>query len=183
MLVSTHSIALAAVLSTSALVDSTAGAQPALETQDLRLEVTSPAFTENGPIPTEFTCDGAKISPPLQWSGVPKGTESIAILAEDPDAPGGTFTHWLVTGLPPTQTSLRAGAALPPGAVSSRNGKGFAGYTGPCPPSGEHRYRFHVYALDTKIQPPQKRTGFLESIQGHVLAEGQLTGTYQRQGR
>ncbi|HEX8111055.1 MAG TPA: YbhB/YbcL family Raf kinase inhibitor-like protein [Kofleriaceae bacterium] len=144
------------------------------------LQVTSSAFGANQEIPPKYTCDGTQTTPPLAWSRVPAGTQSVAILIEDPDAPSGTFTHWLVTGIPPTTTALAGGAALPQGATAARNGKGRLGYDGPCPPDGRHRYVFRVFALDTAIPPPKDRDGFLSAIHGHVLAEGRLIGTYQR---
>jgi Raf kinase inhibitor-like YbhB/YbcL family protein len=144
------------------------------------LEVTSPAFPANGPIPADFTCQGKDISPPLAWSQVPPETRSIAILVDDPDAPRGTVTHFLVTNLPPQTQSLRAGTALPPGAIATKNDLGNAGWAGPCPPSGRHRYRFQVFALDTTLPRPASRAQFLAAIKGHVVAEGQLVGTYQK---
>jgi Raf kinase inhibitor-like YbhB/YbcL family protein len=143
-----------------------------------RLDLTSPAFENNEPIPSEYTCDGAQLPPPLSWTKVPQGTRSIAILVEDPDAPKGTFTHWLVTGIPPTTTSLTT--ALPSGASASKNDAGTLGYTGPCPPSGTHRYAFRVYALDLDLPTQRSRTAFLAAIRGHVLASGQLVGTYTK---
>jgi Raf kinase inhibitor-like YbhB/YbcL family protein len=115
------------------------------------LTVTSSAFQANGAIPSEYTCDGAEQTPPLAWSNVPPGTKSIAIHVEDVDAPSGAFTHWLVTNIPPTQTSLEPGAALPHGAMTAKNGKGATGYTGPCPPNGTHHYHFRVFALDKTL--------------------------------
>ena len=144
------------------------------------LQVTSSAFAANQPIPPRYTCEGTQVSPPLTWSGVPRGTESIAILVDDPDAPKGTFTHWLVTGIPPTRTSLAAGAELPAGAMAAKNSKSEARYSGPCPAEGRHRYVFHVFALDIAIASPRTKDEFLASIDGHVLAEGQLVGTYQK---
>jgi Raf kinase inhibitor-like YbhB/YbcL family protein len=144
------------------------------------LKLTSTAFTANQAIPAQYTCDGSDSAPPLTWSAVPGNTRSIALLVEDPDAPDGTFTHWLVTGIPATATSLDTVAGLPSGAVAAKNGKGDTGYTGPCPPTGRHRYVFHVYALETTIPAPATKDDFLASIKGHVLAEGDLTGTYQK---
>lgn len=146
------------------------------------LQVRSKAFQANGAIPREYTCEGEGISPPLTWSNVPKETKSIAVLVDDPDAPSGTVLHWLVTGLNGTATSLRAGAELPEGAVAVKNSKGVAGYMGPCPPSGSHRYRFNVYALDRSPGSPQTRAEFEAAIKGHVIAHGVLVGTYEKQG-
>ncbi|MGE0547477.1 MAG: YbhB/YbcL family Raf kinase inhibitor-like protein [Kofleriaceae bacterium] len=144
------------------------------------LTVASSAFTANERIPSEYTCDGNDISPPLSWSNVPDGTRSIAILVEDPDAPGGTVTHWMVTGIPATTTSLDKGAALPHGAMAAKNDKGNAGYAGPCPPSGRHRYRFEVYALDNVPARISTKAEFRAALQGHVLAKGELVGRYQK---
>jgi Raf kinase inhibitor-like YbhB/YbcL family protein len=144
------------------------------------LKVTSTAFTANQAIPADYTCDGAQVPPPLAWSAVPKATRSIAVLVEDPDAPGGSFTHWLITGLPPTMTSLPTGGALPEGAVAAKNGKGEPGYVGPCPPSGRHHYHFHVYALENTVPAPASKDDFLSASDGHVLAEGDLVATYQK---
>jgi Raf kinase inhibitor-like YbhB/YbcL family protein len=162
----------------------TAAAEPAAPAKTTAkrtaLRVASSAFTNNGAIPAEYTCDGAQTTPPLSWSNVPKNARTIAVLVEDPDAPTGAFTHWLVTGIPGTITSLASGGALPEGAMVARNGKGDTGYYGPCPPSGRHHYFFHVYALDTTVPGPATKEDFLASINGHILAEGQLIGTVQR---
>ena len=146
----------------------------------LELQVTSTAFTANQPIPPEFTCDGADNPPPLAWSTPPKDTKSIAVFVDDADAPKGTFTHWLITGISPLTTSLLASSALPDGAIAAKNSKGTAGYTGPCPPAGKHRYYFHVFALDTTIATPADKLDLLRAINGHVLADGTLMGTYQK---
>lgn len=142
------------------------------------LDVTSAAFKNNEPIPSEYTCDGVETAPPLSWSKVPAGTKSIAILVDDPDAPKGTFTHWLVTGIPATTTTITG--ALPEGAVAGKNDKGATGYAGPCPPSGRHHYQFHVYALDIKLPKAMTRNGFLSAVNGHILATGKLVGTYAK---
>jgi Raf kinase inhibitor-like YbhB/YbcL family protein len=147
------------------------------------LTVTSSAFQANGAIPSEYTCDGAGKTPPLAWSKAPAAAKSIAILVDDPDAPKGTFTHWIVTNIPPNETSLPENGALPQGAVAAKNDTGSTGYMGPCPPSGKHHYHFRVYALDTAIGKPGNRAAFLKAIDGHVLAEGDLVGTYERKGK
>lgn len=144
------------------------------------LQVTSSAFGMNDAIPAEFTCDGSEISPPLAWSKVPRDTKSIAVLVDDPDAPKGTFTHWLVTDIAPTTTQLAKDANLPTGAVAMKNSKGATGYAGPCPPSGVHHYHFQVYALDTAKVKATTREDFFSEIKGHTLASGELVGTYQR---
>jgi Raf kinase inhibitor-like YbhB/YbcL family protein len=168
------------VLTTLVALPAMARAEPPADGAAPALQVTSSAFGANQEIPPKYTCDGTQTTPPVTWSRVPAGTQSIAVLAEDPDAPGGLFTHWLVTGIRPTTTALAAGAALPQGATAARNSRGRLGYDGPCPPHGRHRYVFHVFALDTAIPPPSDREAFRAGITGHILAEGQLVGTYQR---
>jgi len=153
-----------------------AWADPAPKT----LTVTSDAFQANETIPTDYTCEGAQKSPPLSWSGVPSDAKSIAILVEDPDAPKGTFTHWMVTNIPPSDTSLSENGSLPTGAVAAKNGKGTNGYAAPCPPSGTHHYHFSVFALDKTIARPANRAAFMKEIKGHVLAKGELVGTYSK---
>jgi hypothetical protein len=147
------------------------------------LEVRSSAFGMNGTIPSVYTCDGANISPPLWWSPVPKETQSIAIIVEDPDAPQGTFVHWLVLGIPPIVKELPSGAALPYDAVAATNDAGAAGYAGPCPPSGTHHYHFHVYALDFPLAAVATRADFMMVIKDHIVAHGELVGVYERQPR
>ena len=124
------------------------------------------------------------MSPPLAWSEPPPETKSVAILVDDPDAPQGPFLHWLVADLPPELHELDEGAALPHDANIAESDAGTASYYGPCPPDGTHHYRFHVYALDTVIgRRPEGREEFLHAIEGHVLDEGELVGTYARAPR
>lgn len=151
------------------------------------LEVTSGAFPPGGQIPVAFTCDGANISPPISWSAVPQGTAAIALLFTDPDAPSGTFVHWVVYNIPPGTGGLSAGTPggniLPAGSLQGTNDMGRAGYGGPCPPGGKpHHYHFTVYALDTPLNLPGTRDGrMLEgAMAGHILARGEITGLYQR---
>ena len=146
------------------------------------LTVTSSAFKANESIPSDYTCDGGEKTPPLSWSNVPSDAKSIAILVDDPDAPKGTFTHWLLTNVPPTETSLSESGSLPQGAVAAKNDKGATGYAGPCPPTGTHHYHFRVYALDKTLARPTSRAAFLKAIKGHVLAEGEIVATYAKQG-
>lgn len=146
------------------------------------IEVTSTAFQPDGPIPSKYTCDGYGVSPPLAWADVPPDTRSIAILVDDPDSPDHPFLHWLVTDLEPTIHRLDEGGALPHEAQVGESDAGTASYYGPCPSQGRHHYRFHVYALDTVLdRRPDSRDDFLSAIEGHVLDEGELIGTYQRQ--
>jgi Raf kinase inhibitor-like YbhB/YbcL family protein len=152
---------------------------PADAERPASLEVTSSAFRNNEPIPTQYTCEGDGISPPLAWTDVPANTKSIAILMEDPDAPRGTFTHWLVVGIPPDTKQVEA-AAIPRLAQAARNDAGKTGYAGPCPPSGRHHYVFRIYALDVIPAKQLTRARFLEAIRGHVLARGELVGTYAK---
>jgi Raf kinase inhibitor-like YbhB/YbcL family protein len=144
------------------------------------LTVTSTSFKANEAIPSEYTCDGSQKSPQLSWSGVPSDAQSVAILVDDPDAPKGTFTHWIVTNIPPSESMLSENGALPQGAVAAKNDKGATGYAGPCPPSGTHHYHFRVYALDKTLAQPASRAAFEKAIKGHVLAQGELVGTYTK---
>jgi Raf kinase inhibitor-like YbhB/YbcL family protein len=144
------------------------------------LDVNSPAFTAGKEIPAQYTCDGNETSPPLVWSEVPADTRSIAVLVDEPDAPKGAFTHWLVVGLPAATSVLNDGAALPAAAVVSKNSKGVVGYAGPCPASGTHRYHFRVFALDMPLTTQLTRAQFLKTIAGHVIARGDLVGTYSK---
>lgn len=154
-----------------------------------KIEVRSSAFDEGDKIPADFTCDGADMSPPIEWSGVPVGTKSLAVIADDPDAPAGDWVHWLVYDLPQDLTRLPSGVPeggrLSGGGSQGRTDFGAMGYGGPCPPSGTHRYFFKVYALDAMLhlKPGATKKELLQAMQGHVLAEGALMGTYERLGR
>ena len=145
------------------------------------ITVTSTAFREGGTIPSKYTCDGNDISPPLAWDDVPANTSAVALVIDDPDAPGGTFTHWVLLDLDPTTTGL-AEAKLPPGAVQAKNSAGKAAYFGPCPPSGTHHYRFTVYALSEATNLPNgtKLDEALKAIDAKTIARGRLTGLYSR---
>lgn len=144
--------------------------------------LTSPAFADGADIPVRHTCDGDDLSPRLTWRDVPKGTRSFALIVDDPDAPRGTFTHWVLYDLPSELQELGEGAA--PG-TSGRNSFGRGGYGGPCPPAGDqpHRYRFTLYALD--VPTIALENGTREELDArldtHVLATAQLVGRYQRQ--
>ncbi len=143
------------------------------------LIVSSPDLS-GGTFPREFTCDGANRLPRLEWSTPPSGTQELAIEMLDPDAPGGTFTHWLVYGIPPSISSL---AAVPAGAAEGVNDFGRRGYGGPCPPRGAaHHYHFVVLALDARLglAPGATRSDLEARISGHVLGRGELVATYQR---
>ena len=141
----------------------------------------SGAFEHGEPIPRAHTCEGEDLSPQLAWSGVPDGARSLALVVDDPDAPAGTFTHWLGWGLEPGAQGLREGEA-PPG--EGENDFGTSGYRGPCPPPGHsrHRYFFRLYALDSDVGLPRGASkGELErALEGHTVAETELIGTYER---
>ena len=143
------------------------------------LKITSSAFQDGGNIPSKFTCDGGA-SPPLQISGVPSGTKTLVLIADDPDAPSGLFTHWLVWNIPPQTTSIPEKSA--PKGVHGTNDFGKSEYGAPCPPSGTHRYYFKVFALDRELTLPAgaKRGQLDAAMKGHVLAQGELMGRYSR---
>ncbi|MBA7701763.1 hypothetical protein ES703_110509 [subsurface metagenome] len=153
----------------------------------MEIKITSPAFEEGGLIPPKYTCDGADISPPLQWDAVPQDTNSIALISDDPDAPMGTWVHWVIFGLPADTKELPENippdATLPNGAKQGITDFGKIGYGGPCPPSGTHRYFFKIYALDTKIDlaAGANKRELLKAMEGHILGQGQLIGKYKRQ--
>ena len=153
----------------------------------MSIKLNSTAFTEGQPIPAKYTCQGEDISPLLQWSSVPPGTKSLALICDDPDAPVGIWVHWVLYGLPATATGLPEKVptqeTLPDGSKQGLNDFRRVGYGGPCPPPGKpHRYYFKLYALDTEppLKPRATKKELLQAMQGHILAEGQLLGTYQR---
>ncbi|HET9701698.1 MAG TPA: YbhB/YbcL family Raf kinase inhibitor-like protein [Burkholderiales bacterium] len=156
----------------------------------MALTLTSGAFGHQGAIPRRHTCEGADESPPLAWSGVPPGTKSLALIVDDPDAPDPrapkmTWVHWVLYNIPPQAAALPAGvepSALPPGTREGTNDWGRTGYGGPCPPVGRHRYFHKLYALDSVLPDLGRpsRAALEKAMQGHVLAEAQLVGTYQR---
>jgi Raf kinase inhibitor-like YbhB/YbcL family protein len=151
---------------------------PAVESP-AALTVTSAAFADGAAIPREFTCKGTNTSPPLAWSGVPSGARSVALVVEDPDAPSGRFIHWVVYNIDPAQSAIAAGE-VPQGASEAMNGGGEVGYTGPCPPSGTHHYRFTVYVLRSPLTVPAggDPARVLVAIRGKTTARGTLTGTF-----
>jgi Raf kinase inhibitor-like YbhB/YbcL family protein len=150
------------------------------------IKVSSSAFGNGGKIPAEYTCEGKGAAPPLSWSTVPPGTKTIAVLVEDPDAPGGTFEHFAAFNLPPDRTSLPSEAvkSIAPGSalVSAKNSSGTVGFAPICPPSGRHHYRFEVVALDTALDLPvgSDAHAVRAAMQGHVLARGELVGTFSK---
>jgi Raf kinase inhibitor-like YbhB/YbcL family protein len=154
------------------------------------MQLTSSAFGPNEEIDAKYTCEGADVSPPLSWSGAPEGTKSFALIVDDPDAPDPkapkrVWVHWVVCGIPASTHELAEGAstALPAGAKNGTNDWGKQAWGGPCPPIGRHRYFHKVYALDTELEldAPDKKA--LEAaMAGHILAQGELIGTYQKSG-
>ena len=145
------------------------------------ITVTSTGFQNDQPIPARFSCDGAGVSPPLAWQGVPSEAQALALVVDDPDAPRGTFVHWVVLDIPPSSPSLSE-AQLPAGATQATNSAGKAAYFGPCPPSGTHHYRFTVYALSAPTGLPDGAglDEALEAIEASAIARGRLVGTYAR---
>jgi Raf kinase inhibitor-like YbhB/YbcL family protein len=153
----------------------------------MNIEITSTAFREGQAIPKLYTGDGRNVSPPLRWRDPPAGAKSLALVVEDPDAPRGTWTHWVLFNLPATARELGEGVSpqptLPDGTMQGINDFGAVGYGGPAPPPGKpHRYFFKLYALDTPLNlgPRTTRPQLLKAMDRHVLAEGQLMGRYGR---
>jgi len=143
-----------------------------------KLIVTSPAFENNGFIPSKYTCDGDNINPVLLIEGAPEATQSLALIVDDPDAPMGTWDHWIVWNILPTEKIEENSVPGTEGLNSFRRHS----YGGPCPPFGTHRYFFKVYALDTKlaIQPNSKKNDVEKAMEGHILAKGEIVGLYKR---
>jgi len=176
---------------------------PADDPGRLTIALRSPAFSDGGMIPAAYTCDGSDRSPPLEWTGVPDSARTLALICDDPDAPMGTFSHWVVVNVQPAVQALKEGVPAEPVvpaatvtttmetagdtnpkalAEQGTNGFGKIGYGGPCPPSGTHRYIFRLYALDTRLNltTSATRADVLKAIPGHILAEGRLEGRYAR---
>ncbi len=152
-----------------------------------KVSISSDAFKDGGTIPGEYTCEGENISPPLSWQGVPASTKSIALIMDDPDAPGRTFVHWVIYNIPGSTQKLANGIPrkekLADGSLQGMTDFGKAGYGGPCPPPGKpHRYFFKIYALDTmlELQPNATKKQLENTMKGHVLAQGELMGRYGR---
>ena len=150
------------------------------------MEIKSSAFGSCEMIPVKYTCDGADFSPPLEWAGSPAGTRSFALIFDDPDAPMGTWVHWVIYDIPPSSTLLVEGITrekdLPGGGTQGINDFRKIGYGGPCPPGGTHRYFFKLYALNTELglKPGITKDQLLKAMRGHILAEAQIMGTYKR---
>jgi hypothetical protein len=166
------------------------GAEPAQMTGEegdtMALELTSPAFEEGEAIPEKYSCDGEDISPALNWGNLPAGTQSLALIMDDPDAPGGTWVHWVVYDIPPETTGfpekISATGELPNGGKHGNNSWKRIGYGGPCPPGGTHRYFFKLYALDSVLGLDTGATKgrLLKAMEGHILDQGQIKGTFSR---
>jgi Raf kinase inhibitor-like YbhB/YbcL family protein len=151
------------------------------------MRISSAAFDNRQRIPVEYTCDGHNISPPITIEDVPDDTKSLALIVDDPDAPGGTFVHWIMYNIPPDSTELKEDIPenvlkLEQGGIQGRNSFGAIGYDGPCPPDGEHRYFFGLYALDTEldIRPGAIKEEITTKMTGHVLDKAELVGLYKR---
>lgn len=145
------------------------------------LSITSPAFSQNGMIPKRYTCDGADVSPPLVIGNVPEGTKSLALIVDDPDAPAGTWVHWVVWNIDPGTREIPENT-LPPGALQGTTDFGKQKYGGPCPPSGTHRYFFKLYALNSPLALPAgaRKARLEEAMEGHLLGKAELIGLYRR---
>jgi Raf kinase inhibitor-like YbhB/YbcL family protein len=156
----------------------------------MALQITSPAFSDGGEIPSKYTCEGDDVSPPLAFAGVPAGTRSLVLIVDDPDAPDPkapkrTYVHWVLFDLPPDTSEIAEGmAALPGGTKCGLNDWKRPDYGGPCPPIGRHRYFFKLYAVDARLGGLSAATkaDVLAAMQGHVLGEAQMVGTYQKAG-
>ena len=147
----------------------------------MSIEITSSVFEEGERIPVEYTCNGKNISPPLAWKGLPVNTQSLALIVDDPDAPAGTWVHWVLYNLPASAEGLQSGAA--DSGIQGQNSSRKSGYSGPCPPAGKpHRYFFKLYALDTSltIDPGATKAELEKAMQGHILGQGQLMGIFSR---
>ena len=150
------------------------------------MKLSSSAIREGELIAPKYTCDGENVSPPLEWEVIPEGAKSLTLIMDDPDAPSGLFLHWLLFDIPATEKGLTEGIGVDAprvgGGTQGKNGFGDRSYGGPCPPSGTHRYYFHLYALDTEIglKPGAVRQDIDRAMRGHILAEAQLMGRYAR---
>jgi Raf kinase inhibitor-like YbhB/YbcL family protein len=143
------------------------------------ISVTTPAFQAGGDVPAKFTCNGANLNPELRINGVPNEAKSLVLIVDDPDAPRGLFTHWIVWNIDPKATDIGENSA-PAGGIQGTNDFGKRNYGGPCPPSGTHRYFFKIYALDTKLdlKPSARRAELDAAMRGHTLAQGELMARY-----
>lgn len=144
--------------------------------------ISSPAFEHNGIIPSQYTCDGENMNPPLKFVGIPEATQSLVLILDDPDSPSGNWLHWILVNIEPSINSIQEGV-IPAGVKQGINSFGNLGYGGPCPSSGTHRYFFRLYALDKKLEthPPFGREEIEQMMSGHIIAQAELMGQYGRQ--
>ncbi len=153
---------------------------------EANIEIKSPEFKSEDMMPAKYTCDGGNFSPPLSWDGIPKDAKSLVLICDDPDAPMGTWVHWLIYNMPPASKGLQEGV-LPVESFSHDTKQGIndfkeIGYGGPCPPSGVHRYFFKLYALDSKLNLPAGATKkeLLVAMKEHILAQAEMIGKYEK---
>ena len=150
----------------------------------MSFEISSPAFANGEAIPSDFSCDGRDIPPALMWTEPPAGTQSFALVMDDPDAPIGTWVHWIIFNIPASTRDLKEGTPIDPqlsdGSLQGKTSAGSSGYHGPCPPSGTHRYFFKLYALDgmLSLSSNADKKELLAAMEGHVLANTELMGTF-----
>ena len=146
-----------------------------------RLKLSSPVFEHNGAIPTKYTCDGVNVNPPVLIESVPAGTKSLALIVDDPDAPSGTWVHWVLWNIDPAMKEVKE-ASVPKGVQQGLNDFRQHDYRGPCPPSGTHRYFFRLYALDTTLtlHPDATKADLEKSMRGHIIDQAHITGLYRR---
>jgi Raf kinase inhibitor-like YbhB/YbcL family protein len=147
-----------------------------------QMKITSPAFQDGGKIPAKYTCDGANVNPALHIQGAPAAAKTLVLIVDDPDAPGGLFTHWLAWNIDPKMADI-AESSVPPNAKQGKSSFGNASYGGPCPPSGTHRYFFRIFALDhaPDLAGGATRDKLNAAMKGHVIAQGELMGRYSKQ--
>ncbi len=147
----------------------------------MTLKITSPSFKDGEMIPRKYTCQGDDVNPQLDISGIPENTKSLVLIMDDPDAPMGTWDHWIVWNISP-DTKTIAENSVPAGAVQGKNSWGRNDYGGPCPPSGTHRYFFKLYALDTTLDIPakSKKKDVEKAMRGHIIEQAQLMGKYKK---
>jgi hypothetical protein len=153
-----------------------------IQFQDFNMKIESPVFENQEEIPSKYTCDGQDINPPLEFSEIPERTKSLALIMDDPDAPMGTWVHWILWNISPERREISENS-LPPGAIEGKNSWGRIGYGGPCPPSGSHRYFFKLYALDTQLELSSQadKAELEKAMEGHILEKAELIGLYSRQ--
>jgi len=181
-----HGLTLFCIIGFLLVLDACGPTAAPAPTAALSFDLQSPAFGAGAAIPVRYTCDGEDVSPPLQWGDPPAGTQSLALILEDPDAPAGTWAHWVLFNLPAAARSLPEGipsdATRPDGSRHGHNDWGRPGYGGPCPPGGTHRYFFRLYALDTvlDLESGAGREQLLQAMEGHILGQAELMGTHTR---